>query len=193
MSIEFELKYAATAAAQEAVAAAFPADYRVIAMETTYYDAPGGALSARHITLRRRLENGVSVCTVKTPAPGLARGEWECECGEIGDAIPRLCGLGAPKELLLLTAEGVEPICGARFTRRAGLIECGGATVELALDSGVLLGGGREIPLCEVECELKSGSPEAVLAFGTALAERFGLTVQRKSKFRRALALAKGE
>ena len=193
MSVEFELKFSATAAVQEAIERAYPAAYQIITMETTYYDAPDGALSARHITLRRRMENGVSVCTVKTPAPGLARGEWECECGNIEDGITALCALGAPRELLILTADGVEPICGARFTRRAGLIECDGATVEIALDSGVLLGGGKEIPLCEVECELKAGSPEAVVAFGKALAEQFGLTVQRKSKFRRALALAKGE
>ena len=193
MSIEFELKYAATAAAQEAIAAAFPADYHAIAMETTYFDTPNGGLSARHITLRRRLENGLSVCTVKTPTPGLARGEWECECDDITEAIPTLCGLGAPRELLLLTADGVIPICGAKFTRRAAQISAEGAELELALDSGILLGGGREIPLCEVECELKSGSPEAVLAFGKALSARFGLSAESKSKFRRALALAKGE
>lgn len=193
MSVEFEVKYSATAEVLEAIQKAFPVQYQTIAMETTYYDAPGGALSARHITLRRRMENGTSVCTVKTPTATLARGEWECQCGNIEDGILELCKLGAPKELLVLTADGVAPICGAKFTRRAGLIQCEGATVELALDSGILLGGGKEIPLCEVEAELKSGKPEAVIAFGKALAERFGLTVQHKSKFRRALALAKGE
>lgn len=193
MSIEFELKYAATEAVQAAIAATFPADYQTIAMETTYYDTPDGSLSSRHVTLRRRMENGVSVCTVKTPTATAARGEWECECDNIEDSILELCRLGAPKELLYLTANGIAPICGARFTRQAGLIRCEGATVELALDSGVLLGGGKEVPLCEVECELKSGSPEAVIAFGDALAQRFGLTVQNRSKFRRALALAKGE
>lgn len=193
MSIEFELKYNATAAAQAAIEDAYPAEYRVIAMETTYFDTPEGSLAARHITLRRRLENGVSVCTVKTPAGALARGEWECRCDNIWDAIPQLCAMGAPEELLVLTAGGLEPICAARFTRRAALYHWCGTTLEIALDSGVLLGGGREIPLSEVECELKSGSPEAVLAFGAGLVEQFGLTVQKKSKFRRALALAKGE
>lgn len=193
MSIEFELKYNATAAAQAAIEEAYPADYRVISMETTYFDTPDGGLSARHITLRRRLENGVSVCTVKAPAWGLARGEWECQCDDISAAIPQLCAMGAPEELLALTADGVAPICAARFTRRAGLIQWCGTSLEIALDSGVLQGGGKEIPLSEVECELKSGSPEAVLAFGAGLAEQFGLTVQKKSKFRRALALAKGE
>ena len=56
-----------------------------------------------------------------------------------------------------------------------------------------MLGGGQEIPLCEVEVELKSGDPETAVAFATALAQRFGLEPEKKSKFRRALALAKGE
>ena len=73
------------------------------------------------------------------------------------------------------------------------IIACGGSLLELALDRGVLTGGGREIPLCEVEVELKSGSREAVLAFAKELAQRFDLAPETRSKFRRALALAKGE
>ena len=65
--------------------------------------------------------------------------------------------------------------------------------MELALDRGVLLGGGREVALCEVEVELKDGQPEAAVAFAQELAEKFGLRPEQKSKFRRALALAEGE
>ena len=65
--------------------------------------------------------------------------------------------------------------------------------MELALDSGVLLGGGREVPLCEIEVEAKSGSEGAVAAFAQALAREFSLKSEPKSKFRRAMALAEGE
>jgi inorganic triphosphatase YgiF len=44
-----------------------------------------------------------------------------------------------------------------------------------------------------VEVELKSGDQNVAISFALALAERFGLKSQEKSKFRRALALAKGE
>lgn len=193
MAIEFELKYSAEVGAQEAILAAYPGDYHTYEMETTYYDAVNGALSDRRVTLRRRMENGVSVCTVKTPVSGYGRGEWECECEEIHAAIDRLVELGASRELLLLTAGGVVPVCGARFTRRALSVEHDGAVLELALDRGSLLGGGKEILLCEVEVELKSGEPEKAVAFAEALAKEFGLRPEKKSKFRRALALAKGE
>ena len=193
MAIEFELKYSARRAAQEEILAAHPGQYRTFEMETTYFDTPAGDLSQRHVTLRRRMENGLSVCTVKTPVSGYGRGEWECECADIHTAIDRLVELGAPRELLLLTAEGVVPVCGAKFTRRALSLEYQGAELELALDRGILLGGGKELPLCEVEVELKSGQPEDAVAFAEALAEKFGLEPESKSKFRRALALAKGE
>lgn len=192
MGKEFELKYAATAEKQAAVAAAF-GEFTSIAMETTYYDAPGGDLSARHITLRRRMENGISVCTVKTPGDGFAKGEWEVHCDDIAVAIPMLCKLGCPDEVAVLTREGVIPICGARFTRHAKTVDAPGCTVELALDQGILLGGGKEIPLCEIEVELKSGSAAAAVAFAEELAAKFDLKPLKTSKFRRALALTKGE
>ena len=193
MGVEFELKYSAAPEQLYAIAGAYPLDYRVFQMETTYYDTADFTLSDRHITLRRRMENGEPVCTVKTPVSGFGRGEWECRCDNINDAIVELCNQGATMEMLLLTVEGVAPVCGARFTRRAGLVEYEGAQLELALDEGVLLGGGTEIPLCEVEVELKSGAPEHAIAFGKVLSKQFGLRIQHGSKFRRALALARGE
>lgn len=192
MGREFELKFAASARSFAALGAKW-ADFSVISMQTTYYDAPDGALSSRHITLRRRMENETSVCTVKTPISGHGRGEWETECDNIEAAIPKLCKLGAPKELLLLTMNGVSPVCGARFTRRAKLLQLPDCTVEIALDEGVLLGGDRELPIREVEVELKSGSEEAAVAFAKALAAEYGLIPENKSKFRRAQSLAKGE
>ena len=193
MATEFELKYAATAANLEAIRAAVPGQYDTISMETTYYDTPGHALSARKWTLRRRLENGVSVCTLKTPASGSARNEWEVECDSIETAIPELCKLSGLALLAELTASGVKSVCGARFTRLACRVAPEGAEAEIALDAGVLFGGGRELAFAEVEVELKSGSEAAVVAWAQDLQRRFDLKPEPKSKFRRALDLAKGE
>ena len=190
MGREFELKYSAGSEQQTAIRALFP-DLIPIEMETTYYDTPNGDLSARRWTLRRRFENNRSVCTLKTPAPGGARGEWELEMADIRDAIPELCKLGAPKELVTLTQGGVIQVCGARFTRLAGAISAEGCTLELALDSGVLMGGGKTAPLCEVEVELKSGDDTAAVTYAQGLAQRFGLVPQPKSKYRRALELTR--
>lgn len=188
MASEFEVKYRSSPRAMAALKAAC-GPFETITMETTYYDAADGALSARRWTLRRRLENGKSVCTLKTPGGGLERGEWEVACGDILSAVPALIAAGAPKELEELVSGGVTPTCGARFTRLACRVAYGASEMELALDEGALLGGGREEPLCEVEAELKRGSKEDTLAFGAFLAETYGLTPEPKSKLARALAL----
>ena len=65
--------------------------------------------------------------------------------------------------------------------------------MELALDQGQLMGGGKSIPLCEVEVELKQGEPAALAAFAALLQSSYPLKPEKKSKFRRALSLAKGE
>ena len=192
MGIEFELKYRATPAQQELLMERFGGSARTVTMETTYYDTPDRFLSTRRMTLRKRMENGTAVCTFKTPAADGCRGEWECQCGDIQAAIPELLKSGAPESLLLLTAANLEPICGARFTRRAMDVEGLDFAAELALDSGVLLGSGREKSLCEVELELKSGSRDAMTAFMEELAAQCGLVPEIRSKFRRAKALAEG-
>ena len=193
MATEIELKYAATAPLIPQIRDAVAGNYISISMETTYYDTPAGDLSARKWTLRRRLENGVSVCTLKTPAGGLGRHEWELEADSIQAAIPGLCKLSDLEELSALTSGGVVPVCGARFTRLACPVDLEVATAELALDEGILFGGGRELPFAEVEVELKSGVETAVFGWAQALAARFGLKPEPKSKFRRALTLAKGD
>ena len=193
MGIEFELKFRATPEDLNAIRGAVPGVEQVFTMETTYYDTPDGALARRHYTLRRRMENGQSVCTLKTPAGKLGRGEYACAYPDIRQAIPELCKLSGISDLTDITRDGVVPVCGARFLRIAKTLELEDCTVELALDEGKLTGGGREIPLCEVEVELLSGSREAACAYAGALAVRFGLKQETRSKFRRALALARGE
>ena len=193
MGREFELKYAATPAQQDALQKDFALTWQEFAMETTYYDTASGDLGRLHWTLRRRFENGRSICTVKTPSPDGGRGEWELECGNIMDAIPELCKLGAPHTLLLSAALGVEEVCGARFTRQAAALEIEGAVVEIALDRGILSGGGKETPLCEIEVELKEGSDAAAVAFADGLAAKYGLQTEPRSKYRRALNLAQNK
>ena len=190
MGREFELKFKADEAKIAAIREKY-GEFMSISMETTYYDTADRRLSPLYWTLRRRYENGKSVCTLKTPAPGGARGEWETEDGTIEAAIPKLCKLADPQLLPILEAEGIMVVCGARFQRKCVTLDIGGTEVELALDAGVLLGGGKEIPLCELEVELKSGSREAAAAFALALAQKYGLQPEEKSKFRRALDLAK--
>lgn len=190
--MEIEFKFRADPETQAAVFRRFGGNFQVISMETTYYDTPERLLAARRMTLRHRLENGRHICTLKTPAKNGARGEWETERENIRDAVSELCKPAGLDGTILL-ASGLEPTCGARFTRRAKTVPTADGTAEIALDRGVLLGGGREEDLCEIEVELKSGSAAAAEELAANIAAEFGLEQQPLSKFRRALRLAEGE
>lgn len=193
MGLEFELKFRCDENTQEKLRQAVSGQERRYRMETAYYDTPEGTLSARRWTLRRRQENEKSICTLKFPVEGESRGEFELECASIEEAIPALCKLSGLEELVSLCQEGVVAVCGAKFTRIAKTFDYAGTVMELALDRGVLLGGGKEEPLCEAELELKEGDTVQVRQYAAVLAATYGLETEPKSKFRRALALAKGE
>ena len=193
MAIEFELKFRGTAESIQEINRTISGETMEFAMETTYYDGVSGQLSAKKYTFRRRMENAISVCTLKTPAGDNRRGEWEVECDDIHKAVDLLVQMGAPEDLKELTAQGIVAVCGAKFHRIAKTIQFDDAVLELALDQGILMGGGRQIPLCEVEVELKSGEPEQAEQYAKILATKFGLQPEPHSKFRRAFDLYKGE
>lgn len=186
MGFEFELKFRATPDTLDKIKKAYPGG-QMIKMQTTYYDDAARSLSAKKYTLRKRQENDRSVCTLKTPAGKLGRGEYETMQETIEQAIPVLCKLSG----VSLPTTGLTEVCGARFTRYAKEVTLADCTLEIAADTGVLTGGGKEQSFCEVEVELKAGSPAAVIAFAQTLAEIYDLTREEKSKFKRALELAK--
>lgn len=192
MGREFELKFRATEAMHEAMQSAY-GPFRRIAMETTYFDTPDGRLSAQKVTLRLRRENEVTICTLKTPLPQGGRGEWECEAEEIREGLAQLIRYGAPAEIAALTEDGLIAVCGARFVRLATQVPTDDGMAELALDKGVLMGSGKEIPLCEVEVEQKTGSDQATIALAAKIAATYNLQPEENSKFRRASNLAQGE
>ena len=159
-------------------------------MKTVYYDTPSGVLRPRRWTLRRRMENGQPVCTLKTPGDNNSRGEWEVDCPSIEEAIPLLIELGAPEELAVLTEEGLVPTCGVCFARLAAEVVWGESVLELALDQGEFVAGEKTAPFAEAEVELKQGSDADAISFGALLAQDFGLTEESDSKLKRARALA---
>jgi inorganic triphosphatase YgiF len=192
MGLEFEMKYRATPEILTRIGADFPGVYTVRQMTTAYYDTPDGALSARKWTLRCRQEDDTFVCTLKIPAAGGARGEWELECDDIHAAIPVLAEKAGLPELVELTKSGIEHTCGARFVRRFREMVIGRTVAELALDQGVLTGGGNTAEFAEVELELKEGSREDVIRLASLLATSYGLAQEPKSKVARARALREG-
>ena len=192
MGIEFELKFRATPEILDAVQRDVDGQLQCYDMSTTYYDTLDRRLKQVKYTLRRRMENGVAVCTLKTPADGLGRREYELQCFTIEEALEKLCKLPELPELAELTSGGIRRVCGARFQRRAITVKLDNCVVELALDQGVLTGGGAELPFCELEVEYKSGDRQSAILYARLLAGRYGLEPEQHSKFVRATMLAEG-
>lgn len=85
-------------------------------------------------------------------------------------------------------------VCGASFIRLTQPLRLSGKTTcEICADGGELLGGKRREPFCELELELSRGSENELLAFSRALASKYFLAEEQKSKFVRARRLADGK
>ena len=195
--MEVELKYACPNGAVfeeilKAVSGLQQGPVREIRMQTDYYDTPERTLRSRFWTLRLRKENENSVVCCKTR--GSREGalssheEWECNAQSLTEGVQLLIARGAPGELAEIAEKAVR-FCGAAFLRISADLKMEDTWVELSCDSGKLLGETTESPLCEVELELKDGAAEPMLAFGAALAARFGLREESRSKLARAMEL----
>ncbi len=168
--------------------------FRYIRMESTYFDTEDGALSEKLWTLRLRKEDEKSVITMKTAAEGYARGEWECEGEYLEEAADALVSQGAPEQIRAIIESGeLLPVCGAKFTRIEAKLQLDAKTsCVLCGDIGELFAGEKKELLCEMELELMEGDAACMLAFGRALAEKYHLGEEARSKFARARALGRG-
>lgn len=197
MGQELEFKLAVADEAQLSVIlsdctiAALCGPWKETIMKTTYYDTPSRALSARRWMLRCRSEGGTGVVCLKTPLEGRLRGEWEYPADGVDDSVLRaLVRSGAPETLPALCAEGLVPVCGAAFLRRAAMLHFpDGSAAELAGDCGILRGSSQERPFAEIELELYEGAPDAAQALAEALCRCYGLHEEPLSKFARARQL----
>jgi inorganic triphosphatase YgiF len=97
---------------------------------------------------------------------------------------------------LLALLEDTEATPDERFRtdvwRTTHTVRAPGGTVELAFDDGVVASGGSELPICELEVELKSGDPRAVIATARRWAARHGLWLDTATKAQRGVMLSKG-
>ena len=78
------------------------------------------------------------------------------------------------------------------MNRQRHEIEQNGAKIELVLDQGKIVAGFHTLLLCEVELELKEGSPAAVFALARALDAVAPLQLSPLSKAQRGYRLLDG-
>ncbi|HEV8462993.1 MAG TPA: CYTH and CHAD domain-containing protein [Gaiellaceae bacterium] len=135
---------------------------------STYYDTAERSLSQAGITLRRRVENGLSRWQLKLPRAGFARAELEAGGGPAGPPVEMAALLVAH-----LRHAALEPVATLR-TRRGGVRVREGTTIvaDVTLDVVDVLEGARAAGhFAEIEVELVDGSESDL--------ERIGQTLRR--------------
>ena len=206
---EFELKLAVPASRRAGlVRALVKGASRAKRIKAVYFDTEDDRLASGGVALRLRQEGRQWVQTAKAPSTDLLRRlEHNVELatppsgGQPTLDIARHDGTPAGKALHKALRAGRNDVTpGALierfrtdFSRRARMVRIGETSVELALDIGRITGGEREVPLSELELELKSGPVAPLFQLAAQWAEQHGLLLEVESKGQRGTRLARGE
>ncbi|MBA3841617.1 MAG: CYTH and CHAD domain-containing protein [Actinobacteria bacterium] len=133
---------------------------------STYYDTPARSLTGAGLTLRRRVENGLSHWQLKLPAAGAARHELEALGGPAGP----------PDEIRQLLAAHArhgdfEPVATLRTRRRGVRVDDDGRSVaDVTIDLVEVLEGNRAAgQFAELEVELVDGDEADLTRLGRVL------------------------
>jgi len=196
IELKFQVPPQARAAVGKAVATASATRVR---LQARYFDSADRLLAQARLALRVRREGRRWVQTLK----GAGDGIWqrledeapvELARGQLPAADPALhdgSAAGAALRQALGDAVLVNTY-GSDVRRCLRLLRARGCTIEVAFDQGHLLADGRRWPLCELEFELKAGSPAAMATVAARWVQRFGLTLDVRSKSERGDRLARG-
>jgi inorganic triphosphatase YgiF len=183
-------------------------------LQAIYFDTVDGRLAAAGLALRLRKEGRRWVQTLKDGSThGLGRGEHNVAVRAVAGVVPALdaslhAGTPPGDALARVLAprkgeagrEGpppLQPRYRADVRRRHRRQRMRRGTVELAFDRGEIFstdaaGATRRWPVSELEIELVSGSPHAVIDAARRAAARHGLWLDTRSKAERGERLARG-
>ncbi|MGC6405675.1 inorganic triphosphatase [Bisgaard Taxon 45] len=173
-------------------------NFRMLAHNTAflgncYYDTADQLLAKQKIGLRVRQENQQYTLTLKTDGEvrgGLhIRPEYNVP---LPDANPDLTYLVEKYGLSDIDTQWrLKPVFSTDFERESWLVECGnGTTIEVAFDQGKIVAGEKQMPICEVEFELKSGRTVDLLRFVQTLTLEKDVRLSSASKAKRGYLLA---
>ncbi|MFA9216086.1 MAG: CHAD domain-containing protein [Sphingomonadaceae bacterium] len=164
-----------------------------------YFDTPDLHLLHHGAGLRVRKMDGIWIQTMKAGGSvqnGLhQRHEWE---GPVARPWPQLGKLrklmaGQPAWQAVLDAPSLKDRLDALFSvqveRRTWDLDVDGNQIELVLDHGTIERHGQQVPINEIELELKAGQPIALFQFAQQLQHDLPLHLSNSSKAERGYAL----
>jgi len=158
-------------------------------LDATYFDTADHALRKAGFGLRVRDGEGGRKQTLKSASAGgiFARGEWETAIAGPG---PDDAALAATPAAAVVNGQALHPVFTTKVERTVRMIRRGETVIEAVVDRGELIGQTRRAPVCELELELKAGSPAALFDLARELAQRVALRLSLVSKAERGYGLA---
>jgi inorganic triphosphatase YgiF len=201
---EIELKFQVSAERRAAVrhAVAGRAKSPRMRLQAAYFDTPERALAAAGLALRVRREGRRWVQTLKgSGGDSLTRAEHNVALAATAAESPVVDlalheGTAVGERLHAALSEARSPLACVYRTdiwRTHRRLRVRGGTLELAYDEGLIEAGEQRLPVSELEIELLSGSPLAVIETAQAWVVRHGLWLDTRSKAERGDLLARGE
>ncbi|HZC95419.1 MAG TPA: CHAD domain-containing protein [Bradyrhizobium sp.] len=163
---------------------------------STYFDTRKQKLRRHGLVLRVRQSNGKHIQTIKQVSAGhFDRGEWE---SEIKDGRPDLGEAdGTPLQRLASKKlrRNLRPIFKTSVRRTTVPVRTKRSEIELAVDHGEILAGGRSSRIEEVELELKSGHRRDLFLVARAVEQKLAAELYLRDKAERGYDLVdnKGE
>ena len=156
-----------------------------------YYDTPDAALNQAKAALRVRQVGDRYIQTLKTRgefvngAHNRQEWEWALPGPELDLSLLEQTPLHNQVDLsdLRLAFE-------TNFQRQEIILKDGNNEIEVAVDSGQILGGGQARPLHEVEFELKAGNADCLMRQASKLAEQVPVFLNLVSKAEQGYCLA---
>ncbi|MDC0610663.1 inorganic triphosphatase [Vibrio sp.] len=164
----------------------------------TYFDTEDNWLRQHDIGLRIRRYDDVFVQTVKTAGRVIAglhqRPEYNAEhTSNEPDLSLHPEDIWPSDRSIDQLQNELTPLFSTDFIREQWLISMSdGSQIEVAFDSGVVVAGEKEEPICEVELELKSGQTDALFTLARILSDGGGIRLGNLSKAARGYRLANG-
>lgn len=189
--MERELALHVPAAARTAIAKQMRSGQaRRISLQARYFDTSTRELARAGIALRLRKEGRRWVQTLKAPGSD-ALSRLEINHLRSGPELDLSLYTGTPVESVLAGLS--EPLTlryETRVTRLTSEAQVGEASIEIAYDQGSLLARDLELPISEVEFELKSGPIDALFELSEQWLQAYGLLLETRSKSQRGDTLA---
>jgi inorganic triphosphatase YgiF len=167
--------------------------YTIISMNADYYDTRDLDLLRHNFVIRIRKENGVYVCTLKKRTKELDSGvlireEWNKEVQVKGIKLEYFPESKDELKEIIGNKELVK-IVETDFVRRTLDVTYGSSELELAVDYGKIISKGQELPIMEVEVELKKGLETDIVPFIEDYLKVYDMKVKTESKFARGVDL----